>query len=104
MYLLQGPLFVFGGIDPQADRSIPAPIMLPGETPGIEVRAGQPRRCSSIEPNQVDTLNVFNDDSISDDIGELTVDAAHRPRHGRATSSSPAARCAAASPTATSRR
>ena len=71
VFLIQGPLSVFGGSDPQADRSIPAPIMLPGETPGETVTPDSPS-VFVLEPYQVDTLNVFNDDSISDDIGNLT--------------------------------
>ena len=71
VYLIQGPLYVFGGEDPQADRAIEPPIMLPGETPGAEVVPDAPS-VFAIEANQVDTLNVYNDDSISDDVGNLT--------------------------------
>ena len=45
--------------------------MLPGETPGETVTPDSPS-VFVLEPYQVDTLNVFNDDSISDDIGNLT--------------------------------
>ncbi|HEX7167002.1 MAG TPA: Calx-beta domain-containing protein [Acidimicrobiales bacterium] len=73
VHLIQGPLYVDGGIDEHADRSIPPPVLLPGETstdfhlpisPSIDVD----------EANQVDTLNVFNQDSVSDDSGVLTSD------------------------------
>src|SRR5918998_4646380 len=72
-HLIQGPLYVFGGSDPDpaADRSIPPAIMLPGETPGTPVTP-QSQSLNVVEANQVDTLNVFNNDSVSDDIGNLT--------------------------------
>ena len=71
MYLIQGPLYVFGGNDPRGrplDRR--PPVMLPGRDAGHRGHARPPRRCSSIETKQVDTLNVYNEDSISDDVGD----------------------------------
>ena len=80
-FLLQGPLHVFGGTDPQGDRSIPDPIMLPGETPGEKITPDSPS-VFALEPYQVDTLNVFNNDSISDDIGSIVEDALGHRLHG----------------------
>ncbi|MCH9023100.1 MAG: hypothetical protein IID32_10110, partial [Planctomycetes bacterium] len=71
--LIRGPLTINGGEDPEADRSIPAPIMLPGETDP------EPADPLPIHPNllvnesaQTDTLNLFNNDAVADQTGTLT--------------------------------
>jgi len=69
--LIQGPLFVFGGIDPEGDRSIPDPVLMPGESSGPLPTLTNPN-LDVLEPNQVDKLSVFNTDSATDDEGTLT--------------------------------
>jgi len=65
---IHGPLSVFGGEGP--DRPIAEPVMLPGESnegpdfPGAAVAV--------VEEHQIDTLNVCNTWSTSDDTGTLT--------------------------------
>ena len=71
VYLLQGPLSVDGGIDTHADRTIPPPVLLPGETTSDFHQPTSPS-IDVIEDRQVDTLNVFNGDSVSADTGLLT--------------------------------
>jgi hypothetical protein len=71
LYKIQGPLTVFGGFDPDADRSIPDPIVLPGEAFTSPEPLPDPAY-DVIEENQVDTLSVYNNDSLSDDVGVLT--------------------------------
>ncbi|MEA3511137.1 MAG: hypothetical protein U9R51_06850, partial [Actinomycetota bacterium] len=71
VHLIQGPLFVDGYIDEGADRSIPDPVLLPGEFSGPLPVPSSPS-FDAIEDRQVDTLIVHNEDSISDDIGNLT--------------------------------
>ena len=71
VYLLQGPLSVNGGIDTHADRTIPPPVLLPGETTSDFHQPTSPS-LDVIEDRQVDTLNVFNGDSVSADTGLLT--------------------------------
>ena len=75
VHLIQGPLEVYGGLDPNpsASREIPAPIMLPGETPGAPVRPTA-TSIDAIEADQVDTLNVFNGDDVADSTAILTDD------------------------------
>ena len=71
---IQGPLFVFGGLNPNPDlrdSDIPPAVMLPGESSGT-LRLPTSANLSTIESHQVDTLNVFNGDSVSADSGTLT--------------------------------
>ena len=64
---IAGPLFIEGYVDATADRSIKMAIMLPGETDvALPVIGG-----SVSEDTLVDTLNVHNDSSASDDIGVM---------------------------------
>jgi Ca2+-binding RTX toxin-like protein len=71
VHLIQGPLHVDGGGDEYADRSIPEPILLPGESSGPLPTPPDPA-FDAIEDRQVDTLVVHNEDSVSDDTGLLT--------------------------------
>ena len=71
VYLLQGPLTVNGGIDTHADRTIPPPVLLPGETTA-DFHVPESPSIDVIEDRQVDTLNVHNEDSVSADTGVLT--------------------------------
>ena len=68
---IQGPLFVFGGDDPEGDRTIPDPVMLPGEFSETPVTTENPA-FDVIEADQVDTLVVDNSSSVSADAGRLT--------------------------------
>ena len=72
---VQGPLFVFGGLDPDPayNTSLDGyqPIVLPDETSGPP----KPPVLPTIrvdETKQVDRLIVHNEDSPADDIGKLT--------------------------------
>jgi len=62
---IRGPLTIEGSVIPGKDRSLKMAVMLPTETDGplpvlqIEVD----------ETQQTDTLNIFNDGSVSNDIG-----------------------------------
>jgi Ca2+-binding RTX toxin-like protein len=71
LHLIQGPLVVAGGADVHAIRTIPAPILLPGEVSGPLPTPPNPA-FDAIENRQVDTLVVHNEDSVSNDTGTLT--------------------------------
>ncbi|RJR48541.1 MAG: calcium-binding protein, partial [Desulfobacteraceae bacterium] len=64
---IRGPLIIEGSVIPGRDRSLTPAVMLPTETDG-------PLPMLSIEVDetrQTDTLNVFNDGSVSNDVGVL---------------------------------
>ncbi len=74
VHQIQGPLYVFGGDNPnasEADYSLPPATMLPGESSG-PLRTPAATSLKAIESHQVDTLNVFNADSIAEAFGTLT--------------------------------
>ena len=68
---IQGPLYVFGGDDPEGDRSFPKPVMLPGEFTDAPVTTPNPA-FDVVEADQVDTLVVDNHNSVADETGTLT--------------------------------
>ncbi|HET7352029.1 MAG TPA: hypothetical protein VFJ28_13915 [Marmoricola sp.] len=68
---IQGPLLVFGGDDPEGDRSFPQPVMLPGEFTEAPVTTPNPA-FDVIEEDQVDTLVVDNHNSVASESGTLT--------------------------------
>ena len=83
--LVQGPLFVFGGQDPDPayNTSLDGylPLVLPGET----ATGPKPPVLPTIrvdETKQVDRLIVHNQDSPAADHGHADLDPHHRPRHG----------------------
>ena len=73
--LVQGPLYVGGGTNENAtynlDLSTYLPVLLPGEASGNPLPITNPS-AQVVELNQVDTLNVFNNDSPGADAGQLT--------------------------------
>jgi Ca2+-binding RTX toxin-like protein len=71
LHRIQGPLLVEGGVAPAADRSIPDPVMLPGESHSGLDELEDPA-LDVIEEHQVDTLNVFADGDLGDLTGVLT--------------------------------
>ena len=68
---IQGPLYVFGGDDPEGDRSFPKPIMLPGEFTDAPVTTPNPA-FDVVEADQVDTLVVDNHNGVAAETGTLT--------------------------------
>ncbi|GAA1929006.1 hypothetical protein [Nocardioides marmoribigeumensis] len=68
---IQGPLYVFGGDDPEGDRSFPDPVMLPGEFTDAPVTTPNPA-FDVVEADQVDTLVVDNHNSVAAESGTLT--------------------------------
>jgi Ca2+-binding RTX toxin-like protein len=71
VFQIQGPLYVYGGENPDANYEIPAPVMLPGEDSGPLVTTPNPN-FDADETKQVDTLVVDNSGSVADDTGTLT--------------------------------
>jgi hypothetical protein len=73
--LVQGPLFVFGGLDPDPayNTSLEGylPILLPGESSSSPLPVVLPTARVD-ESKQVDRLIVHNEDSPADDVGTLT--------------------------------
>ena len=67
VHRIQGPVYVFGGLNPDPDlrdTEIPPAVMLPGESSG-PLRLPTSSSLQTVESHQVDTLNVFNGDSVS---------------------------------------
>ncbi len=77
LHLIQGPLYVSGGDDPnppvQLELDDYLPILLPGESSAgpLPVTGSS---AGAIETAQVDTLVLHNEDSPADDTGVLTRD------------------------------
>ncbi|MCU1507720.1 MAG: hypothetical protein JWP05_2689, partial [Microbacteriaceae bacterium] len=75
--LIQGPLYVSGGDDPNPPVRLELddylPIVLPGEHSGTPL-AVTASTADAIESAQVDTLVVHNEDSPANDVGVLTRD------------------------------
>ena len=69
---LRGPLRVEGGIDPDGDRAIPDPLLYVAETDPPEFVADANPNLESVETEQIDILNLFHNESVSADFGELT--------------------------------
>lgn len=65
---IAGPLYVFGGLDPEADRSLVNAVILPTET---DVGTF-PTIVPPSPEDDVDTLNVLDQDSTANDVGMLT--------------------------------
>ena len=65
---IAGPLYVFGGLDPNADRSLVDAVILPTETD----TGAFPTIVPPDPSRDRDTLNVFDQDSTADDTGTLS--------------------------------
>ena len=76
-HLIQGPLFVSGGDDPNPPVQLTLddylPVLLPGETSG-NPDAILASTADQVEQAQVDVLVVHNEDSPANDTGTLTRD------------------------------
>ena len=70
---IQGPLWVFGGANPNAAYTIPPPVMLPGESSDVLVTTPDPA-FDVIEAKQVDTLILDNGSDVAAETGTLTFD------------------------------
>ena len=68
---IQGPLWVFGGENPNAAYTIPPPYMLPGESSQELVTTPNPA-FDVIEAKQVDTLILDNGNDVAAETGTLT--------------------------------
>ena len=82
--LIQGPIVVFGGLDPdpEVSRDFPPPVLLPGESATEPVLPDNPV-FEEIESAQIDTLRVFNTASAANDVGTVTGRPSLRVRDGR---------------------
>ncbi|HEX6131660.1 MAG TPA: calcium-binding protein, partial [Actinomycetota bacterium] len=69
---IRGPLRIEGGIDPAGDRQLPDPLLYVGEIDLPEFVPDFNPNLLADEDEQVDLLNVWNNDSVSDDAGVLT--------------------------------
>ena len=65
---IAGPLVIEGGVAEGRDRSLRPAVMLPHES----TLAPNETVSTLDEATSTDTLNVFNDNSVADDFGELT--------------------------------
>ncbi|HMC70308.1 MAG TPA: hypothetical protein VKJ07_14225, partial [Mycobacteriales bacterium] len=71
---IQGPLYVDGGIGPE-DRSVKPAITLPSE-----LDSGPTQIVAGIgDTGAIDTLNVYNDGSVQDDVTTMTAPTAQNP-------------------------
>ena len=70
---IQGPLFVFGGENPNAAYTIPPPIMLPGES-SQELVTTPNSSFDVVEGKQVDTLVLDNGNDVAAQTGAVTFD------------------------------
>jgi len=69
---IRGPLSIFGGNDPNANTTIPPPVMYIGETDPHEFVPDPNSNFSVQEPEQVDVLSALNTDNLGDALGTLT--------------------------------
>ena len=66
---IRGPLIIEGGIGPEVDRSLRAPVLLPNE---IDSPSAQVGNSPTSESSDIDTLNIFNTDTTVTDAGRLS--------------------------------
>src|SRR5262249_4043590 len=69
---IQGPLTIEGGNDPNADTTIPPPVMYIAETDPHEFVPDPNPNFPMLEPEPVDVLSLLNTDSVADGLGTLT--------------------------------
>ena len=67
-----GTLIIEGGIDPDADRGLPTPLLYIGETDPSEFVPDANSNFLAVEAEQVDILNIFNDQAGVPGTGSLT--------------------------------
>ncbi len=70
-HLVAGLVVIAGGTDPTGDRTIPPPVLLPGESSGPLPTLVNPS-LDVIEANQIDTLNVLDGASSANETATLT--------------------------------